>query len=191
VRVIAGRLRGRTIHAPPSDVVRPTYDRVRESLFGILEPLLPGAAVLDLFAGSGSLGIESVSRGARSVTFVERDASVLRVTGRNIAELGLTEQCRRVRGDAIALVTGRLPGGPFDVVFVDPPYGSGLARRALEELAESALLAEDALIVVEHAARDNLPEFVGTLSKVRSKRYGTTAVEFYEVRSVPGREEQT
>ena len=125
MRVIAGRLRGRTIHTPPTDSVRPTYDRVRESLFGIIEPKLPAAAVLDLFAGSGSLGIESLSRGAASATFVEKDPRILRVTSRNVEELGLRGACRTVRGDAVKLLAGAMPGGPFNVVFVDPPYASG------------------------------------------------------------------
>lgn len=192
MRVVAGRLSGRTIRTPATDAVRPTYDRVRESVFAIVEPELEDAVVLDLFAGSGSLGIESLSRGARSATFVEKDPGVLRVTRENVESLGLTEQCRLVRGDAMVLLTSAVPGGPFDVVFVDPPYESGLAAEALESLSLSGHLSEGAVVVVEHSAGDELDDTVGRLTRIRSKRYGSTTVDFYETRAtVTGREEQT
>lgn len=192
MRVIAGSRRGRLIRTPPGDSVRPTYDRVRESLFAILEPELQGASVLDLFAGSGSLGIESLSRGAGSATFVEKDPSVLRVARRNVDDLGLADSSRLIRGDAMQLLAGVVPGSPFDVAFVDPPYASGLAPVAVRALDESGLLADGAVVVVEHATSNELDETVGRLTRVRSKRYGSTAVDFYETRAArPGGEEQT
>jgi 16S rRNA (guanine966-N2)-methyltransferase len=180
VRVIAGALSGRRIHTPPTDAVRPTYDRVRESMFGIMDPRMPGARVLDLFAGSGSLGIESLSRGAAHATFVEHDQRVLRVVERNLDELRLRDRSRTVRGDALRLLSGRIPGGPFDVVFVDPPYASGLAVQALELLGRGVHLADAALVVVEHAAGDELSGSIGSLTRTRTKRYGTTEINFYE-----------
>jgi 16S rRNA (guanine(966)-N(2))-methyltransferase RsmD len=190
--VIAGTLRGQRIHTPPTDSVRPTYDRVRESVFGIIEPLLTGAVALDLFAGSGSLGIESLSRGAERVTFVERDPRVLKVTERNVRELGLAGRARVVRADAMRALSGRIPGGPFDVVFVDPPYASGLVPRVLELLAAGGHLNAGAVVVVEHAAGDEFGETAGTLSRTRSKNYGTTEVDFYEDRAGgPQGEERT
>jgi 16S rRNA (guanine(966)-N(2))-methyltransferase RsmD len=192
VRVIAGRLKGSTIRTPPGDAVRPTYDRVRESLFSIVEPYIRGAAVLDLFAGSGSLGIESLSRGASSAAFVESDPAVLAIVRGNVERLGLSRQCRLVRSDALAALARGVPGGPFDVVFVDPPYSAGLVPKVLELLGEPGRVTEGALVVVEHAAGDDFGETVGALVRTRSKRYGTTEVDFYEARAVrPGREEQT
>ncbi len=177
---------------PSAGAVRPTYDRVRESVFSIIEPRLDGAAVLDLFAGSGSLGIESLSRGAASATFVEKDGRVLDVVRDNVERLGLERQCRLVRGDAPAALRRGVRGGPFDIVFVDPPYSSGLAERTLELLGSAPALAADALVVVERASTDVPPERAGRLGLFRSARYGSTVVDLYETRAHgPGREEET
>ena len=183
MRVIAGQLRGFVIRAPAGSVARPTYDRVRESVFSIIEPTIDGAAVLDLFAGSGSLGIESLSRGANRATFVEIDPAILSVVRGNVERLGLAGQCRLIRGDALTVLKRAVPGGPFNIAFVDPPYSSGLAARALELLADGGNLAHEAIVVVEHASADTLPEVVGRLGLSRSKRYGSTAVDFYETRA--------
>ncbi len=192
MRVIAGRLRGATIRTPDTDAVRPTYDRVRESLFSIIEPHVGGASVLDLFAGSGSLGIECLSRGADSVTFVESDRSVLEVVRTNLDALELQAESRTVRGDAIRLLKRGLPGAPFDIVFVDPPYASGLAVEALTLLGGSTLLSDDVLVIVEYETGRPPPESAGRLSLVRTKTYGTTEVGFYKVRGLrpEGREDQ-
>jgi len=179
MRVIAGRLRGRRIDAPRGALVRPTYDRVRESVFDILGPRVEGARVLDLFAGSGALGIECLSRGAKSVTFVERDRAVLGVLRANIQALGVSEASAVRSGDAVRLLEGAVPGGPFDLVFVDPPYASGLAGEVLALLVSRAHLAPGALVVVEHA-RGGAPEAAcGSLALTRSERYGTTDVSFF------------
>lgn len=192
MRVIAGRFKGATIRVPAAGAVRPTYDRVRESVFSIIEPDLDGAVVLDLFAGSGSLGIESLSRGAASATFVEKDRRVLEVVRGNVERLGVKQQCRLVRGDAEVALKRGVPGGPFDVVFVDPPYASGLAGRALELLGSSTALTGTALVVVERDSADAPPERAGRLSLYRSAKYGSTSVDFYETRAQgAGREEET
>ena len=163
--------------------MRPTYDRVRESVFSMIEPAIDGAAVLDLFAGSGSLGIESLSRGATRATFIEMDRRVLSVVRENVERLGLASLCRLIGGDALALLKRAVPGGPFDIAFVDPPYSSGLALRALELLVESGNLADEAIVVVERASSDALPAIVGPLGLFRSKKYGSIAVDFYETRA--------
>jgi len=192
VRVIAGQLKGSVIRAPEGSAVRPTYDRVRESVFSIVEPNLEGAAVLDLFAGSGSLGIESLSRGAASVTFVEIDAAVLGVVRENVKRLNVADRCKLVRADALAALERGLPGAPFDVVFVDPPYASGLALRALELLADPATLSDDALVIVERASADAQPAEVRRLVRYRTSRYGSTAVDFLRPGAeCAGREEES
>jgi 16S rRNA (guanine966-N2)-methyltransferase len=180
LRVIGGRLRGRRVEAPKSDSVRPTYDRVRESVFAILEPVLPSARVLDLFAGSGVLGIEALSRGAASVTFVERDRRTLELAETNVERLGLSRESRLVRGDAFRLLAGGLPGGPFDLVFIDPPYGSGMAARALALLGDGDDVTAGARIVVEHARGDALGESYSGLRCIRREAYGGTEVAFFE-----------
>ncbi len=178
MRIIAGRLRGRRVDAPDSCAVRPTYDRVRESVFGILDPILAGARVLDLFAGSGALGLESLSRDAEAATFVEVEPRVLRVVEANVERLGVRDRSRLVRGDATRLLEGAVPGGPFDVVFVDPPYASGLAGKALELLGRWDGLAPSATVVVEHGRGEDVLDSYGRLDVVRRKRYGDTEVAF-------------
>jgi 16S rRNA (guanine(966)-N(2))-methyltransferase RsmD len=175
VRVIAGTLGGRRLHAPRGRDTRPTSDRVREALFMALEPL-DGVRVVDLFAGSGALGIEALSRGAAHVDFVERERAARAVLERNLQELGLT--------DRATLWTLELPRGltrlgdalaHADLVLADPPYGGALARATLVTLSH-APLGEGARIVVEHHAKDALPEREGALVRVRERRYGETVV---------------
>jgi 16S rRNA (guanine966-N2)-methyltransferase len=182
MRVIAGRLKGMRL-AVPASKVRPTYDRVRESVFAIIEPRLEGASVLDAFAGSGSLAIEAVSRGAARATLVEIDARVRATAGENVRRLGVEAECAVLKGDALKLLRSRLPGAPFDVAFVDPPYASGMQEPALRALAASGLLAEDALVVVERTTGEGLPSSVGRLELTRTERYGSTEVDFYATRS--------
>jgi 16S rRNA (guanine966-N2)-methyltransferase len=190
MRVIAGGLRGRRIDAPRSGV-RPTYDRVRESLFGIVGTRTEGANVLDLFAGSGILGIECLSRGALAVTFVERDPSTLAVVRANVDRLGIADASELLRVDAIRFLTRPASGRSFDIVFVDPPYESGLAERALALLSTWRGLAPGALVVVEARAGGELPESSGTLRRTRRKRYGSIEIDFYEAlpRCGAGKEE--
>jgi 16S rRNA (guanine966-N2)-methyltransferase len=188
VRVIAGRLRGRRIGSPSGDLVRPTYDRVRESLFDILGSRVEGAAVLDLFAGTGALGIESLSRGAARATFVERDRRVAGALRDTLAELGVAGLAVVVTTDAARGVRGGLPGRPFDLVFVDPPYGSGLAALALDALSEAGTLAPGALVVVEHAAGDD-PAETGALALERRERYGSTGLTFLAARGAQAAED--
>lgn len=179
MRVIAGRLRGRRVDAPKGVLVRPTYDRVRESMFAIIGSGIEGASVLDLFAGSGVLGIESMSRGARAVVFVDDDSRAVAVVRRNIEALGVAGACGVRRGDALRLLERGSLGAGFDVVFVDPPYRSGLHAKVLALLGEPGALEPGALVVVEHEAERELPQAFGTLELVRRERYGSTAVSFY------------
>lgn len=179
MRVIAGRLRGRRICAPGNLAVRPTYDRVRESVFGILGDGVQGARVLDLFAGSGSLGIEALSRGAASATFIELDPAVLRVAKSNIDRLGLSGVCTFVRGDVVGVLSGRsLRRGFFDLVFLDPPYESRLVGKTLELLSAWDGLAPGCTVVAERRAGDDALGSGHGLRVVRTKTYGGTVVDF-------------
>ena len=176
MRVVGGRLRGRTLVGPKSSAIRPTADRRREAVFNILlhaygDPMT-GARVLDLFAGSGALGIEALSRGAAFALFVDQSAEARALLRENITALGLGGTSRIFRRDATKL--GPVyPLAPFSLVFLDPPYGQGLAAQAIESARTGGWLAPEALIVVEEAAAAAFsvpPAF----REIERRRYGDT-----------------
>ena len=177
-RVIAGSARGIRLAAPGGGT-RPLADRVKQTLFAILEPALPGARVLDLFAGSGAAGIEALSRGAASATFVEADPRAARVIGTNLGRTGLTGRgAHVVRDDALRWLRRADGSPPFDIVIVDPPYDRpDLLAAALEALAPR--LAPGARVVAKHFWRDAPPVRVGLLASDRERRFGDTALTFY------------
>ncbi len=152
MRVVGGRLRGRNIASPSSNAIRPTADRLRESLFNILmhayDNPIEGARVLDLFAGTGALGIEAVSRGAAFTLFVDNGAEARALLRNNVEALGLGGVTKVYRRDATDLGPA-YPVEPFSLAFLDPPYGKGLAVTSLASLREGKWLVPDALIVVE------------------------------------------
>ncbi len=165
---------------PSGGKVRPTADRVREALFDILGPTLEGTRVLDAFAGTGALGFEALSRGARIVTFLECDCEILAVLRRNARDLGVEDRCRLVPGFIETPIPWRIPGGPFHLVLADPPYEDPVRGRFLRGLDASAVLAKFARVVVErdHRAPPTL-EGLGSLFLERSARYGRTCLDFY------------
>ncbi len=176
MRVIAGSRKGHTIAAPRGRETRPTSDRVRENIFNLVGPV-DGARVLDLFAGSGALGIEALSRGAASAVFVERDPDAVRTIERNLDRLRLTG-ARVVRADALATVEREAAAGAqYDLVLVDPPYGmlTEIQTRLARRLPQ--LLAADGLLVVETDARSE-PEL--PLPVRTSRKYGQTRVTLFE-----------
>ena len=156
MRIVGGRLRGRTLAAPKSQAIRPTADRLRESLFNILvhryaDPVT-GALVLDLFAGTGALGLEALSRGATFALFIDNAAEARALMRENVAALGVGGAGRIFRRDATRL--GEARGlGPFSLVFLDPPYGRGLAEQALASALAGGWIAPNALVVVEEAMK--------------------------------------
>jgi 16S rRNA (guanine966-N2)-methyltransferase len=175
MRIVAGAAKGRRLQAPKGDDVRPTADRVKEALFSSLQPMLPGARVLDLYAGAGGLGLEALSRGAASVTFVERAHAALTALRRNVETVGLPG-ATVVADDAARALRGEVPGGPFDLVLADPPYRLPKAQLAglLADLVGH--LAPGALVVVERAARDGAPPWPPELISGDPRRYGDTAL---------------
>src|SRR5712671_162282 len=154
MRIVGGRLGGRTLAAPKSQNVRPTSDRLRESLFNILahgyDDAITGARVLDLFAGTGALGLEAMSRGAAFALFIDDGAEARALIRQNVEALGLGGITRIFRRDATQLGAVH-PNEPFGLVFVDPPYRKGLAEHALASLRDGGWLAPDALVIVEEA----------------------------------------
>jgi 16S rRNA (guanine966-N2)-methyltransferase len=176
MRVIAGRWRGRTLRAPPGQKTRPTADRVREAWMSMLQFDLPGASVLDLFAGSGALGFEALSRGAAHVTFVENGPAALRTLKANADSLGAKDaEIAIVRADALAFVAA-LEEHAFDIAFADPPYAGGVAGRLLDRFGVSAFAR---ILVVEHSSG----EAPGDLPATRTRRYGDTSISFYTAAS--------
>lgn len=185
MRIIAGRWRGRTLAAvgkgDAGARLRPTTDRTRESLFGVLQggrhgDPLSDALVLDLFAGTGALGLEALSRGARTVIFVENGRAALRLLEKNIA--ALEADAAIVRHDATRL--GPTPGAPATLVFLDPPYGSNLGARALAAALAGGWIARGALVVWEDSAPQSAPE---GFTRIEERRYGDTWITFLETQA--------
>ncbi len=181
MRVIGGALRGKKLKSFRGRRIRPTSDRVKEALFNIIgiRPL-EGAAVLDLYAGTGNLGIEALSRGAAKACFVERDRESLKLLRENLYSCMLCDRARIIpmdAGKAIGILEEE--GESFDVIFLDPPYGRGLAAKTLEILGGSAVAAR-AIIVAEHAYSDRLKDRYGDLVMTDSRRYGDTSLSFFE-----------
>jgi 16S rRNA (guanine966-N2)-methyltransferase len=178
-RVIAGTAKGVRLAAPGAGT-RPLSDRVKQTLFGILDPELGGAAVLDLFAGSGAGGIEALSRGAASAVFVEQDAGAARVIAENLRRARFDgPSATIVRRDAIAWLSAA--SGSFDIVLVDPPYADTEAmRRALELVGP--LVAPGGRVIAKHFWREVPPAVVGLLASERERRFGETALTFYRRR---------
>lgn len=185
MRVIAGRLKGRRLDGPRWAGLRPTSDSLRETLFNILGQRVAGARVLDGYAGTGAIGIEALSRGARHVTFVDSDRRAIALIGRNLARCGVT--------DGYTIVTARMDGaaggragpvsGPFDVVLLDPPYGEGEASPALLDVLGQRL-APGGVLVLEHAARARPPDRAGRLALARQVKAGDSALAFYRLDSL-------
>ena len=175
MRIVAGQWRGRQLKSPTWDGLRPTSDRVRETLFNILGSAVHGAKVLDGYAGTGAIGIEALSRGAASVTFVERDPRAVKLIEANLAALGATGVIMRAGlADAVA----RLSGQVFDLIMLDPPYGNTAAAEALD--AADAVTSADTRVVVEHATRYAPPAGSSKLRLTRTVKAGDSALSFYE-----------
>src|SRR5208337_207049 len=178
MRIVGGRLKGRVLAAPATRAIRPTSERLRESIFDILEHRYPGSVegrrAVDLFAGSGALGIEALSRGARFALFVDNGAEARALLRANIEVLGLGGVSRIWRADATRL--GKAPaGGPFGLAFLDPPYGQGFADATLASLVEGGWLEADALCVVEESAKAAIAAPAG-LAIVDQRIYADTQI---------------
>ncbi len=174
MRIVGGSLSGRVLRAPAGAATRPTSEKGREAVFNILGRTIDGAAVLDLFAGSGAVGIEALSRGAAHATFVDSGKRAIDVLTANLAELDLAGRATVVHGDALRV----RDGGPWRFVYVDPPYASDLAVRAVAALPADKLTA-DATIVIEHDRRHVPPDALGSLLRTDQRRYGDTSVSFF------------
>ncbi|WP_405112775.1 16S rRNA (guanine(966)-N(2))-methyltransferase RsmD [Micromonospora sp. NBC_01405] len=179
-RIVAGTLGGRRISAPPGAGTRPTSDRVREALFSAVQADvdLAGARFADLYAGSGAVGLEALSRGAAHVLLVESDPRAARVVRENIAALRAAPAARLVAGRVATVLAAGPDGGPYDVVFADPPYAVSDAEvtELLAALVDGDWLAADALVVVERSSRTGPVAWVRGVAGERSRRYGETTL---------------
>ncbi len=180
VRIVAGEFRGRNLAAPRTQTIRPTADRLRESLFNVLahayDDIVADARVLDLFAGTGALGLEAISRGARYAIFVEEGVEGRGLIRANIEALGLTGRTKLLRRDATKLG----PAGtvePFQLVFADPPYGKGLGEAALASAVEGGWLAPGAIVVLEEEAKAEIGEIPG-LERIETRQAGDSQLVF-------------
>jgi len=175
VRIVAGTLRGRTIDGPKWDGLRPTSDSLRETLFNVLGPSIDGARVMDVFAGTGAVGIEAVSRGASHVRFIERDPRAIALIERNISKLGVQNVCATVRAD---FMTWRSPSERCDLIFLDPPYELPDLGNAVRRAA--GLLGAGGRLVLEHSRRREPPDGSdAALTKYRTLTAGDSALSFY------------
>jgi 16S rRNA (guanine966-N2)-methyltransferase len=184
MRITGGVHRSRVLRAPQGTATRPTSDRVREALFGILTSagVIEGARVLDLYAGSGALGLEALSRGALRATLVEVERSALAAVRANVAALGLEGSAQLLAVDVARAARRIAQAGPFDLVLADPPWalvGGGEAPRALGDIVVAGAFADSAWIVLEHAKRTPPPDINGLL-RGETRDYGDTALTFYK-----------
>ena len=183
MRIVAGEFRGRKLHTPKGAQIRPTTDRVREAIFSIIASHLPDATVLDLFAGTGALGLEALSRGADRAVFVDRSPDAVRLIRANVELCRATQRAEIVQGP-VAQVVQRLAhqGETFHLIFMDPPYGKGYIEETLLQLDKIAYA--QGLVVAEHHVKDLLPQRLGTWIRTRERRYGDSAISFF-VKDLP------
>ncbi len=184
MRVVGGDVRARRLKSPTSDRIRPTSERIREAIFDLLgspgEGRAFGGSVLDLFAGTGALGIEALSRGFETAVFVERDRIALGLIRENLARCGYPGRCRVEEKDAFRFLDVLDAAAPFALVLLDPPYNQQLVARSLGHLTGSRWVSDDGRIVCEGERDLKLPERVGTSERAKHKRYGDTSVHIYQ-----------
>ena len=192
MRIVTGKFKGREIISPPKSIeLRPTSDRVREAIFDVIRFNIADSVFLDLFAGSGAIGIEAISEGARFSVFVEKNPVALRVIKQNIKMLGIENQALVIKQDVLNFIKSPFSfesfKEKFDFVFLDPPYASKLAGQTMQALVNFSFLKSDSIIIAEHFGSEALPdELKGTnsLKKFREKKYGKIAVSYYSIETI-------
>lgn len=182
LRIIAGDAKGRRLLSPQGRETRPTSDKVKESIFNILGDRVPDAEVLDLFAGTGNLGLEAISRGAKSSVFIDINRESIKIIHENIKLLKYEEYCEVYNNDSFSAlnILGRR-GIRFDIIFVDPPYHKDIVPRVLDKIIETSVLKEYGIIVAEHDSRDEVPDRASNLIRYKSSVYGDTTISFYKL----------
>ena|SRR5262247_1010163 len=187
VRIIAGSAKGRRLATIRTLALRPTPDRVREALFNILGAQIEGATILDLFAGSGAVGLEALSRGACLARFVEVHAPACQLIENNLRLCSLYEHATVWCDEVLnVLHTLKMQGQTFDLIFLDPPYRSALVEDVLQQLGDGRLLSGHGQVIAEHFFKREFPERYGRLRRVRVARFGDVALSFYRVENEEG-----
>lgn len=181
MRIIAGKLRGKVLKSPKDEKVRPTLDRVKEAIFSMITPNIRNAQVLDLFAGSGALGLETLSRGAEFVTFVDMDKESIKLVKDNINLCNAQENSRVLyMGAKEAFGQASNKGWKFDIIFMDPPYEGEIAKKVLQECDFNIIMNERSIIIVETDVKELTEDEIGGLVKIKEKVYGQTRISIYK-----------
>ena len=179
MRIIAGTSKGRRLSTPKNHSLRPTSDRAKESIFNVLGKDIEGKVILDLFAGTGNLGIEALSRGAKKTIFVEKERQALRLIRKNLARCGLSGQSEILPVDAdraIAILKQRADS--FDLIMMDPPYEKGWLQKIFKKLNSHPIYRRDSILVIEHGRHESLPPFMDRWNLIRQRRMGDTVISF-------------
>lgn len=185
LRVIAGIAKKRRLKTPKGLIVRPTADRVKEALFNILKDKIDGCSFIDLFAGTGNIGIEALSRGAARVTFVDYSPRSIRIIKENLMLCRFEDKADVIQVDAFEYVKKQIdPVKRYDIVFIDPPYRADLLKAFLPLLGRSSLLKDEGVMVIEHSKKTELPATIGKLILSKAYRYGDTVLSLYYKRSI-------
>ena len=185
MRVITGKYRGRKLNTPEDYEIRPTTDKAKEALFSILTNEIYGSRVLDLFSGTGSLGIEALSRGAEYCLFADASRKSLNLIKENLEHCKVEEKTKVAAGDyrkILKNLAGRIEDGleePFDIILLDPPYDKGLLDEAFALIQEGGILADDGIIVAEHRKEETLPDDFHGFGKTKERRYGVVVLSIY------------
>ncbi len=181
MRVISGSARGLKLNTPRNNDIRPTTDRVKESMFNIISPQVYDSLVLDLFSGSGALGIEAISRGAKEAYFCDKSKESISVLKSNLEKTRFEDKSHILNQDYLSAIKKlSLKGLSFDLIFVDPPYYEGMFENVLKSIQESGILKEDGIIVVEHDANIKMKD-MGKLCIYKEKKYGITMLTLYSL----------
>ena len=181
MRVITGTARGRKIKEPAGMDIRPTTDMVKESVFNILQFDIEGRKMLDLFAGTGQMGIEALSRGAESVTFIDSSPDAIKLVKENLAITGFADKATVIYTDALNFLKNC---GKYDIIYIDPPYKSTLADEALQLINRFDILKDNGIIVCENVYGTVLPELISPYTKIKERKYGKVAITVYTKESV-------
>lgn len=191
LKIIGGYLSGRNILSVPGEETRPPLARVREAVANILQPRLEEAQVLDLFAGTGSYSFELISRGARNAVLIDKNPKAVEVIKKNVARMGLENQVRVIRGDALKVIDQlAIKGQSFDIIIVAPPYFTGLDALSMRKLSQTGLLAPGGIVVLQQAMEEQLVDAYGVLKSRKTYKYGDTRITTYVVKDIGDQSEE-
>jgi len=179
LRIISGNLKGRRLNTPKDNKIRPTTDKVKESMLSMIMPYIEDAIVIDLFAGTGNLGLEAISRGAKHCYFGDKARESLLLTKENIKYCGVENQSTLISGE-FERVLERIHE-KADLIFLDPPYKAGLIESCLRKIEELELLSDEGIVVIERGKRETLDNNIGSFTKIKEKRYGTILVSLFNI----------